>query len=140
AVEGEPRSYRVARLKAAEIVDEACVRPPEFNLAAFWSESTGYFTAHLPRYVAMMRVETSALPRVRTGGWYTRLEREDAPDPDGWVPVVIQFDNEHSALEYALSFGSYLEVVEPLALRDQVIQAAVNIVAHYARQTSAEHA
>lgn len=140
AVEGEPRSYRVSRLKAAEIVDEACARPEDFDLAAFWSESTSYFTTHLPRYSATLRVEPSAAPRVRSGGWYTRLEREGAPDAEGWIPVVILFDDEHSALEYVLSFGPQMEVIEPQELREQVIRAAEGIVAHYPRGSSTGYA
>jgi predicted DNA-binding transcriptional regulator YafY len=132
-VEGEPRSYRVSRVQSAELVDEECIRPPDFDLAAFWSASTAHFYAHLPRYSATLWVEPSALPRVRSGGWYTRFEREEAPDADGWVPVVVLFDDEHSALEYALSFGPQLEVIEPLALREQVVRAAEGIVARYAR-------
>jgi predicted DNA-binding transcriptional regulator YafY len=138
AVEGEPRSYRVSRVQAAEIVDEECVRPLAFDLAAFWGESTAHFYAHLPRYSATLRVDASALQRVRTGGWYTRVEREEAPDADGWVPVVVQFDDEHSAREYALSFGPQLEVLEPPELREQVIRAAEGIVSLYARQSSIE--
>jgi predicted DNA-binding transcriptional regulator YafY len=138
AVEGEPRSYRVSRVQAAEIVDEECVRPLAFDLAAFWGESTAHFYAHLPRYSATLRVDASALQRVRTGGWYTRVEREEAPDADGSVPVVVQFDDEHSAREYALSFGPQLEVLEPPELREQVIRAAEGIVSLYARPSSIE--
>ncbi|HEV8190152.1 MAG TPA: YafY family protein [Ktedonobacterales bacterium] len=132
AVEGEPRSYRVSRVQAAEIVDEECARPLGFDLASFWGESTAQFSAHLPRYSATLRVEASVLPRLRTGGWYTRVEREEAPDADGWVQVVVQFEDEHGAREYALSFGPRLEVLEPLELREQVSRAAEGIVALYA--------
>jgi predicted DNA-binding transcriptional regulator YafY len=132
AVEGEPRSYRVSRVRAAEIVNEICVRPPEFDLAAFWGQSTAQFSANLPRYAATVRVDAAILPRARAGGWYSRVERESAPDEAGWVALEMLFEEQHVAREYALSFGPQLEVLEPPELREQVIRAAEGIVARYA--------
>ncbi len=45
------------------------------------------------------------------------------------------FEGEHNACEYVLSFGSQMEVVEPQALREKVIEAAESIVALYQSST-----
>jgi predicted DNA-binding transcriptional regulator YafY len=47
--------------------------------------------------------------------------------------VLLRFDAEEMACEYALSFGTQLEVLEPLALREKVLVAARNVVAFYTR-------
>ena len=130
-VEGEPRTYRVSRIRAATLLDTACARPAGFDLAAYWERSSTQFQANLPRIPATVRVDPAILPRARTGERYTRVEREGPPDADGWVPLTILFEDDHSAVEWALSFGPQIEVVEPLELREAVIQAAEGIVARY---------
>jgi predicted DNA-binding transcriptional regulator YafY len=131
AVGGEPRSYRVARIREAALLDEPCVRPPDFDLAAFWERSTVEFTARVPRYPARLRADPTIVRRIRTEGRYARVEREEPPDADGWIPLEMLFEEEHNAVEYILSFGAHLEVLEPAALREQVIAAAKGVLARY---------
>jgi predicted DNA-binding transcriptional regulator YafY len=40
------------------------------------------------------------------------------------------------ACEYALGFGTQLEVLEPATLREKVLAAAQNVVAFYSRDAS----
>jgi predicted DNA-binding transcriptional regulator YafY len=133
AVEGTIRTYRVSRIQRATLTDEPCVRPPDFDLASYWEQSTASFITNLPRYPATLRADPAILPWMRQAGRYARIEREDPPDTDGWVRLAMVFEDEHSACEYALSFGARIEVLEPLALREQVLRAAAGIVALYAR-------
>jgi predicted DNA-binding transcriptional regulator YafY len=138
AVEDELRTYRVSRILMAEITDDPSVRPPTFDLAAYWEQSTAEFKANLPRYPATVRVEPALLPRIRSEGRYARIEREGPPDAGGWIPLAMLFEGERNACEYVLSFGARIEVVEPPALRELVIQAAAGILARYdARATLA---
>ena len=64
AAEGVPRSYRVSRVTKATLLDEACQRPKDFDLAAYWEASTVSFKANLPRYEARLRVAAEVLPRL----------------------------------------------------------------------------
>ena len=132
-VEGEPRSYRVSRVREASLLEEPCVRPDGFDLVAYWERSTAEFTAALPRYLATLRVETGLLGRLRQGERYTQLEAEEPPDVDGWARVEMRFEEEHNAVEFILGFGDRIEVVAPEELRSQVIQQAEEILTLYAR-------
>jgi predicted DNA-binding transcriptional regulator YafY len=131
-VEGELRSYRVSRIGSATPLDEPCVRPAGFDLAAYWAQSTAEFTAALPRYPATVRVAPAILSSIRQGGRYARIEREEPPDADGWITLAMLFEEEHNACEYVLSYGSQIEALAPAALREQVVRAAEQIVALYA--------
>lgn len=131
-VEGAPRTYRVSRIQAVEPLDEPSVRPSGFDLARFWEQSSAEFTANLPRYPALLRVHPEAVARLRRAGRYSRVERVREPDPDGWLPVEMMFEDEHSAAELILGFGAAVEVVEPSPLRAWVLRAAESIVALYA--------
>jgi predicted DNA-binding transcriptional regulator YafY len=139
-VEGEVRSYRVSRIEGAELVDTPCARPADFDLAAFWEQSAARFSAHLPRYQTTVRVRPEIISRMRYAGRFARVEEMGHTDDEGWVHISLRFDIEEMACEYALSFGTQLEVLEPLELRDKVAEAAKGIVAFYAQRASKEMA
>jgi predicted DNA-binding transcriptional regulator YafY len=131
AVEGEVRSYRVSRVRGVEMLAEPCRRPPDFDLAAFWEQSAAEYRAHLPGYRALVRVRREIVARMPYAGRFARIERTGQPDKDGWVEVALRFDAEEIACEYALGFGTQLEVLEPTALRERVLTAARNVVDFY---------
>jgi predicted DNA-binding transcriptional regulator YafY len=133
AVEGEPRTYRVSRMRRVTVTDQPAARPAAFDLAAYWEHSAAEFTANLPRLPAILRADPDILPRLRYSGHFARIERVDPPEADGWVPVHAVFEDEHEAVAYALSFGPRLEVLEPASVRTQVIQAARETAAFYTR-------
>ncbi|HEX6123556.1 MAG TPA: transcriptional regulator, partial [Ktedonobacterales bacterium] len=132
AVEGEPRTYRISRMREAEVLEAPATRPMDFDLAAYWQQSSSQFTANLPRYPAVVRVEAELVPYLRQVGRYARIAREHPAEGDGWVRLEMVFEGEHNALEYALSFGPRLEVMEPAELRARVIEAAEATLARYA--------
>jgi predicted DNA-binding transcriptional regulator YafY len=130
-VDGDLRSYRVSRILQAELIDEPSVRPRGFDLAEYWEQSAVNFKAQLPRYQATMRAHPDVYPRLGFGGRFARIESSEQPDSNGWVTVALRFDIEEMAIEYALSFGSKIEVVEPDSLRQKVIDAAKGVIAFY---------
>ncbi|HEV2863748.1 MAG TPA: YafY family protein [Pyrinomonadaceae bacterium] len=131
-VEGEVRSYRASRIQEAAATGEPCARPDDFDLAEFWERSASQFKAQLPRYAATLRVSPEVFPRLNYAGRFARVERTGEPDEAGWLPVTVRFDSEEMACEYALSFGPCVEVMEPAALRERVVELAASVVAFYA--------
>jgi predicted DNA-binding transcriptional regulator YafY len=133
---GDVRSYRVSRVQKVELLDEPCVRPRDFDLAAFWEQSAIQFRERLPRYQARVRVRQEIVQRMPYAGRFARIERMGDTDEQGWVEVLLRFDSEEMACEYALSFGTQLEVLEPQALRAKVISLAESVVAFYSGKDS----
>ncbi len=125
------RSYRISRISGATVLDESCVIPQGFDLAAFWEQSTTTFKANLPKYMAKFRVAPEVFPRLRFAGRFARVGDTVETDPSGWLVVPVGFDVEEMACEYALGFGSKLEVLEPRSLREKVIAAAQEVVKFY---------
>lgn len=130
-VEGEIRSYRVSRVEEIRLTDEPFTRPEAFDLAAYWEQSTLKFKSSLPRYSTTVRVSSAIFPRLGFAGRFTRIERVGQPDKDGWRDVSLRFDVEEMAVEYVLSFGPEIEVVEPDSLREKVIKLAESVIAFY---------
>ncbi len=120
-VDGQPRSYRISRIQEAQLIDEAAVRPPEFDLSTFWKTSSAEFKANLPRYCVTFCVNPAILPDMRYSG---HIEHIHPPDADGWVKVEMRFDVELQAWAFALGFGGQLEVLSPPELRETIIRLA----------------
>jgi predicted DNA-binding transcriptional regulator YafY len=132
AVGGEVRSYRVSRIRSADVACEPCVRPEGFDLAKFWEQSAEKFRTHLPQYQATLRVHESVVRRLPYGGRFARVERVGEPDAEGWAEVSMRFQFEDEACEYAVSFGTKVEVLGPQGLREKVIRFAEGVLAFYA--------
>ncbi|MGH2602095.1 MAG: helix-turn-helix transcriptional regulator, partial [Dehalococcoidia bacterium] len=113
AVRGEPRTYRISRVQDATVLDEPSVRPPGFDLATYWRQSSASFVANLPRYPITVRAAPAILPRLEDPGWYARVEESSTPDEDGWVPARVICHTEEEACRFALGFGPWIEVLEP---------------------------
>lgn len=125
------RTYRVSRIEAAEMLDEAGIRPPDFDLAAAWEAAKASFAEQLPRYYAIVRVDAAIMPRLRRIWRYARIEDESDPDADGFITLAVRFQFEEEACEYVLALGPRVEVVEPPALRQRVTATARAVVARY---------
>jgi predicted DNA-binding transcriptional regulator YafY len=128
---GEFRTYRVARIAAAEVLPDTFIRPDGFDLAAAWSQARDSFAAALPRLLATLRVAGAALPRMKAGGGYSDIERIDPPDAHGWSTVAIRFQGEEDAAAYVLGFGTLVRVIEPDWLRERIIAQARAVLAFY---------
>src|SRR5215213_1562185 len=74
SVAGEPRTYRVSRMQAVEILAEPAERPPEFDLAAFWAASSAELVTNLPRYPITVRIAPEVARRLWIPGAYARVE------------------------------------------------------------------
>jgi predicted DNA-binding transcriptional regulator YafY len=126
-VDDEPRTYRVSRISEAAILDQPGTRPADFDLAAYWERSAAEFREKLPRYYATFLASPAVMRWVRYRGW--RLEQETAEGER--IRVRLRFDAEEEAVQFALSFGGDIEVIEPHELRAKALAGALAIVGIY---------
>lgn len=124
---GERRTYRVSRIRDAVVLDEPSVRPPRFDLAAHWEQTSNEFRDKWPRVYATFRASAAAMPWIRYRGW--RLV-EETPDGDAFL-VRIRFDAEDEIVQSALYLGAFVELLEPVHLRERVARAARAILDVY---------
>jgi predicted DNA-binding transcriptional regulator YafY len=134
-VAGELRTYRVSRVEAADLTDEPAVRPPDFDLAAFWTRSSAELVSNLPRFPIVVRVAPEAVRRLWIPGAYARVEHVGEPESDGWATVNLMLQTEAEACSYVLGFGPLMAVLEPSGLRERVIETAAQIARFYAERT-----
>lgn len=133
---GELRTYRVSRIRNPRILDERASRPEDFDLATWWERSAAEFRSRLPQYHATFLASPAAMRWVRYRGW--RLQEEQPLESS--VRIRMRFDVEEEAVQFALSFGKDVTVVEPDSLRALVEQAAREMVESYSRDPTAASA
>lgn len=136
---GNNAVYRVSRIFNACLLDEPCQRPKNFDLAAFWAESSAQFLARLPRYTVELLARQEIIDTLRCGRRFGTVENVSPPEADGRQRVAVVFESEEEACAQCLSFGPQLEVLTPYHLRQQVIEQAKAIVAQYAHHMIAPH-
>ncbi|MEZ4658111.1 MAG: YafY family protein [Caldilineaceae bacterium] len=129
-VEGELRTYRVSRVARAEIAEQPCARPADFDLAAYWAQSTADFKANLPQYPVTVRADPGVVPSLRHMR-FARVQGVSSPAADGWVRVEILFELEQEALAQVLGFGARIVVVEPVGLQEMVVESARGVMGLY---------
>jgi predicted DNA-binding transcriptional regulator YafY len=99
------RVYRVSRVVSVRALEEPCVRPEGFELAAYWQEWSREFEESRPR------IEVVA--RGRKG------ER------------TLVFESLEQAQREMLRYGPDLEVLTPVELRERIAATARQVVAQY---------
>lgn len=131
------RTYRVSRIHEAVMLEGAAKRPPDFDLSACWHRSSAEFKATLPRYYATMRAGPEVRHSLRFGVRFGAVESTGEADASGWVVLHMRFDAQSAACQFALSWATQIEVLDPPELRQQVLVAARSIVEFYGEPASA---
>jgi predicted DNA-binding transcriptional regulator YafY len=114
-------------MRDAQTLDLPANRPADFDIAAYWERSSTEFREKLPQYRAVFLAKPCIMQWIRYRGW--RLENET---PEGeLVRVRLRFDTEAEALQFALGFGTDVELLEPVELRPRLRDAAQGMLAVY---------
>ena len=126
--DGELRSYRVSRASNVIVEADAAIRPDGFDLAKYWEESSSRFREQLPQVQATYLIDPGVLRWIRYKGWRI-VEQVDEGER---IRVRLRFDSEEEVVQLALAHGADIELIEPVALREVVHEAARGTVGKYA--------
>lgn len=128
--EGIARIYKVANILQQEVRDTHFKRPPDFDLAAWWSAETARFEAGLRTGTAQLRATALGLKRLsQLGAFAQRAVQTAAPADDaGWSCLSLPIETiDHAALTL-LGIGPEVVVLAPDALRLRLRDLAADIV------------
>ncbi|OUC90667.1 helix-turn-helix transcriptional regulator [Streptosporangium minutum] len=128
---GEPRTYRVSRILAAEIVEGRFERPRDFELAAYWERYADDFRARMYTAEALVRVAPGieGMFRYTVGADVADAALAEAGPPDdrGWVVVRLPIESVRHAHWLLLRLGADVEVLEPAELRAQMAATVADL-------------
>src|SRR5262245_6397905 len=134
ALDGDILNCLVSRVLEAVMTGQSFMRPEAFDLVTHWHQSAVEFKSRFPRYTVTARVHPEAVNRLYIIGRFSRVERVDPPDEDGWRRASICFQFEDDACECLLGFGDLIEVMEPLELREKLVSRAERLIEFYSRR------
>jgi predicted DNA-binding transcriptional regulator YafY len=133
----KPCTYRVSSILALTPTRETFRRPPGFDLAKYWTESTQRFEREIYRGTALVRVS----PRGKralcalSAAVADAVERASGPpDAAGWTQVTLPIEDVDHAAREMLKLGAEVEVLEPRELREKMIEVVKRMATLYAHR------
>jgi predicted DNA-binding transcriptional regulator YafY len=117
--EREFRTYRVSRLRAAELLDAHFARSEDFDLAAYWSEHTEQISAQMAPYAFTVQCNESGLAFLRRH----TLELDASADTVGRYTVQLRVASVEEAKMLVFGLGADGMVLAPPELQDAVRRA-----------------
>jgi predicted DNA-binding transcriptional regulator YafY len=132
-IDGQIRTYRISRIQAVTVLETHVERPADFDLAAYWSESTAAYERDAARQTVLVRIPEARLERLATAvGWAAVDAAERLPDPEaGWLRLRLSLDWPDEIPARLLSAGSSVEVLEPPEVRRRIIATAQRVLGRY---------
>ena len=108
----------VERIQALEVTDETFEPPPEQSVDARLAESFGI--THEEPMDVVVRFSADQAPYVRERLWHPSQEIEELED--GRVVLRLRAGGFFEIKSWVLSFGAAVEVLEPTALREGILE------------------
>jgi len=120
------RSFRADRIAAAEPAAEHFERPRDFDLDAYWSQSSQRVEGLRERYPVTVRARRDALDTL-TAYW------QPARVDDDGAHCVVRFDfpGRAPAIQQLLAWSDVATIVEPQAAITAVVELAQATLARY---------
>ena len=133
-VEGQLRTYRASRVVEATLLDEPVDRPDDFDLAAFWVESSAAYERDQPSVVVDVRVREEQawrLNQVFGRGTVAGGERVEETDHPGTVRLRVRLGYPDEVPGLLLAVGHDVDVLGPPEIREKVAVLANRIADRY---------
>src|SRR5690606_26769082 len=114
---GADRTYRLARIRAAETLAEAAHRPAQVDLDRLWEERAAGFRDRGDHLTVRVRVSPGRRDELLDTALGVRAPDGQPPDADGWFRLDVTFqDTEHA--HWALwRLAPDIEALAPASLR-----------------------
>jgi predicted DNA-binding transcriptional regulator YafY len=121
----QPRTFRVSSLISAELLDSRVRRPRTFDLAAYWTQSITRFERGLyTREATLLATPAGRKGLSLLGSAVARQIADAAPTRrrDGRAKLRIPIESIEDATAQLLKLSPEVEVLEPAALREAIIE------------------
>lgn len=129
------RTFRVSRVAGVRRLGEPALRPEGFDLAGQWEESSRAFFDTFPSFEARVRVTAGMIWNFRyvlePGAAEEAIRTATEPDAHGWRETTVRLESLPVAINELLRFGSHLEVLAPVELREAIAAEAGQMLDRY---------
>ena len=139
--EDQIRTYRASRVIEATALEETVARPDDFDLAAYWAESSAAYERDAPTVTVDVRIAEDRLWRITNvfgRAVVDAADRSIEADRPGQVRLGLTLGYPDDVPGLLLAVGPNLEVIGPLEIRERVIKLADLVSARYREAAAVE--
>ncbi len=122
------RVFKVERIQRAELTGERFVTPADFDAAEQLRQAWGVSNQD-PVEVRLLVHEPGAVRRIRESRWHPSQQETELPD--GRLEVTYRVSGILEILPWILGWGSAVEVLGPVELRQRVAETARQMAQRY---------
>jgi predicted DNA-binding transcriptional regulator YafY len=116
---GELRTFKLARLESAQLLEEPYSIPPDFDPEAHLAGSWGIMSGEGVSEV-ILRFSAAARPFVEERRWHPSQNIESTPD--GGCLLQVQVSEPLEMQPWIRSWGAQVEVIAPEWLRERIAE------------------
>lgn len=134
------RTYRVSRIRAAEVLDDVFERPDGFDLQTHWAEYQRDYEQRMFRDTATIRLSAdgrSLLFLIGSAAARAGHAAMRPADSDGWATTTVPIESVRHGHHALMQLGADVEVLEPVELRELVAESGRAMAQRYAVPSSA---
>lgn len=115
------RTYRISRMHDAMVLAQRFERPPKFDLAAYWKQSTAKLRDEKHPFLVTLALSPGGVQSLDHWTRMHPLTNHKARLQEGWQVFEIEFENSHQARFVTLGLGSDAMAIGPDGFRDEVL-------------------
>jgi len=127
----ELRTYRVSRFHSVRLLDQSFSRRPDFDLPTHWRMVAQSFENIPSEYRCVLRIHPERISLIKwlmPGRWELINDANDK----GWLTLSLSMDSDLLAKMLVFGLAGFVEVLEPVELKDAVVAMARDLLAHLA--------
>ncbi len=124
------KTYKVSSIESARLLDQAFIRPKDFDLRSYWHSSTKNFKVSIPKHCFTFKVNPRILHQIKERPFITI---QDITENEGGVYIKINFDAQWQGVEFAFGYGKDIEIIEPMEAIAEIKKKAEEVIGLYER-------
>jgi predicted DNA-binding transcriptional regulator YafY len=129
--DGELRSFRADRIISVTLTSKHFERPGDFDLDAYWSQSSRSLEGMIERLPVTVRADRSMLDAL-TAYWHPKSVDENETQ----CVVRFEFPARGAAIQQLLAWGNSVTILEPVDLVDDIVALARDVLLLYQSSAS----
>jgi CRISPR-associated endonuclease/helicase Cas3 len=124
-------TFKIERIAKVELQGESYTIPADFNITAYLADAWGIWTSSAEPVQVALRFSREVAYRVKETRWHHLQEVEE--QADGSLIWRVRIANLTEMLPWIQGWGPQVEVLEPLPLREQMLDQARRTVDLYCK-------
>lgn len=126
---GALRTFKLERIKAIGLLDEAYTIPADFDPRALLADAWGVWYTEAEPVEVVLRFHPNAAARIRETRWHRSQHIEE--QPDGFLLWRAQVAEPQEMIPWIQGWGADVEVLDPKGLRDTLVSEARSLAVQY---------